>query len=425
MSDKPSSRNPVRKLADSLRDIRERHKERHRPSGFGFVFADRVDYLSRERWDEVTSSSSVLLRREVLRVIENHGPENIRPRYALVFREAKPVAALSTQIVSVTGKHLRRDPESAASETSNLLKRIVSPAARAASARFGEQMLVAGNLLSWGFHGIAFAPDENPSELWPGIAEALYRIRRAERLLGQTNVVLVKDITEHQAGLEVLGRYSYRPLETEPNMVLTISPSWQNYDDYLSALDAKYRRNSKDQVKKLNAAGCTIEPLQDLTAYAARLHQLYLSVQGNASVRLVTLRDTYLPALAQALGENFRCTVIRRGGEILGFVTTLRDGDTAIGYYIGFDRTVAAAESLPIYLRLLHTTIADAIAWKCRRLSLGRTALEPKAALGAQPEPMSVWLRHRIPAMNWMIRGILGAICHDEAPERNPFKALK
>jgi len=90
---------------------------------------------------------------------------------------------------------------------------------------------------------------------------------------------------------------------------------------------------------------------------------------------------------------------------------------------IGFDRA-AAAEGLPIYLRLLHATVGDAIAWRCQRLSLGRTALEPKAALGAKPEPMSVWLRHRVPALNWMLRGMLSAVPHDEAPARNPFKAM-
>ena len=36
---------------------------------------------------------------------------------------------------------------------------------------------------------------------------------------------------------------------------------------------------------------------------------------------------------------------------------------------------------------------------------------------------MSVWLRHRIPAVNWMLRGVLGAVTHEEAPDRKPFKA--
>jgi hypothetical protein len=205
-------------------------------------------------------------------------------------------------------------------------------------------------------------------------------------------------------------------------MVLALEPGWRTHEDYLAALDAKNRRKMKDIAKKLAASGCTVERLAgDLAPEAARLHVLYLAVQSNATVRLVTLPPGFLPAMAAALGAGFRCTVIRRAGQVVGFVTTVRDGDTAIGYYIGFDRAVAA-EGAPLYLQLLHVTIADAIEWRCRRLSLGRTALEPKAGLGAKPEPMAVWVRHRVPVFNWLLRGLLGAVPHPEAPERNPFR---
>ena len=46
--------------------------------------------------------------------------------------------------------------------------------------------------------------------------------------------------------------------------------------------------------------------------------------------------------------------------------------------------TCDAAGDLPIYLRLLHVGIADAIALNCKRISFGRTALEPKAAFSKQ-----------------------------------------
>ena len=416
------SANPLRQVSRVLRELKTRHQERHQPTGFGFVLADRIDYLDARRWDEVTAGQSVYLRREILRVVENHGPENIQPRYAIIFRGEKPVAALAAQLVTVTGGKFGR-AENAAPAKRSLLRRALTPAAKEAGKQLREKMLVAGNLLSWGFHGIAFSPGEDHAAVWPGIAEALYRMRRSERLAGQTDFVMVKDLTDRQTGLEALRRFSYRPLETEPNMVLTLNPAWKNYDDYLAALDAKYRRNAKDQAKKLAAAGCVVEPIADLSVHAERLHELYLAVHDNSPVRLVTLPATYLPALAAAAGENFRCSVIRQNERILGFITTLRDGETAIGYYIGFDRA-AAAEGLPIYLRLLHTTIADAIAWRCHKLSLGRSALEPKAALGAKPEAMSVWLRHRVPAMNWMMRNLLSAVPHHEAPERNPFKTV-
>jgi Acetyltransferase (GNAT) domain len=107
--------------------------------------------------------------------------------------------------------------------------------------------------------------------------------------------------------------------------------------------------------------------------------------------------------------------------QVLGFVTTVRDGETAVGYYIGFDRETNA--SVPIYFRLLQAVVDDAIKLGCRRLSLGRTALEPKARLGARPDPMRIWIRHRIPMLNVFVRGLLHTISHhDEAPERNPFK---
>lgn len=105
---------------------------------------------------------------------------------------------------------------------------------------------------------------------------------------------------------------------------------------------------------------------------------------------------------------------------MLGFVVTLlEDQDSAIAYHIGFDREVAA--ELPLYLRLLHVAVGDAIDAGARRVSFGRTALEPKAALGARPSPLHVWVRHRQPVLNRLMRALLGRIHHDEAPARNPL----
>ena len=424
---KPSSLS-IRKFASSLRDLQERHQLRRSPSGLGFAFADSIRYVPSAAWDEVTKTESLFLRRDVLQALEENGPENLLNRYALVFRDHQPVAAVAVQIVTVSGDRVTRlkKGESEGEKEKvlrkrDLIRRTLSPVAAAAIGKMRQRLLIAGNLLSWGFHGIGLAPGADHQELWPSIAEALYRIRRAEKLTGDAQFVMVKDLTGQQVGVEVLERFSYRPLETEPNMVLTIDPGWKSYEDYLSALDAKYRRNAKDQIKKLAAAGCRMELLTDLHAYESRLYQLYRTVHDHATVRLVTLPSGFLPSLGRTLGADFRCNVVKRGEEILGFVTSLRDGETAIAYYIGFDRE-AAGQGLPLYLRLLHSTVADAIDWGCKRLSLGRTALEPKAALGAKPEPMNVWLRHRLPSVNWMLRGLLGAVPHAEAPERNPFK---
>lgn len=136
-------------------DLRSRHRARHEPTGFGFVFADRIDFLDPVRWDVVTNGGSFFMRRDVLRVVEQHGPSNIEPRYAMIFRGNAPVAALAVQVVTVTGDHLRRNSAAAAAAPkAGLLRRMLAPAARTAGSQLKERMLVAGNLLSWGFHGI-------------------------------------------------------------------------------------------------------------------------------------------------------------------------------------------------------------------------------------------------------------------------------
>lgn len=153
------------------------------------------------------------------------------------------------------------------------------------------------------------------------------------------------------------------------------------------------------------------------------LHALYKAVQSNAGVRMFELVPAYFAALQRAAGERFRCTVVRRDGALLGFLISVADGATAVAYHIGFDR--AAADSLPIYLRLLHAGVADAIALGCSEISYGRTALEPKAALGAKPQPFGILVRHRQPVLNKMMKRVLLGIEHDEPPERNPFKKEK
>lgn len=398
---------PLKKLVSKARDLREGHRARHRPTGFGFALADSVEYLDAARWDGLTAGQSVFLARRYLRVLEEAGPENLRQRYAMIFRGREAVAAVAAQCVTVSAARVRKTGRH---------ERLA-----AALERVRERMLVCGNLLSWGLHGVAFAPGEDAAALWPAVSEALYRLRRADKLSGDSDLIMVKDIPdEHAAGASALSKFSYRPLETEPDMVLELSPGWRGYEDYLASLNAKYRKAARQIEKDVAAAGCRAEELTDVARHADALHGLYMQTHSNARLRLVTLPSAYLPALAERLGGEMRCTVVRRGEELLGFVTTVRDGETAVGYYIGFDREANAAT--PVYLRLLQAVVGDAIALGCRRLSLGRTALEPKARLGARPAPMRVWIRHRIPALNVAVRGLLRAVPHDEAPDRNPFK---
>jgi hypothetical protein len=404
-------------VSPSIKAAIRRARFRKQPAPLRFAFADRIDFLDGARWDRVTAHRGVLMQRAYFRELERARPANLDLRYALLCREDEPVAALAMQLVAVDGSSLRRDQPRAG------LRGLAARAVGQVTERLVARVLVVGNVLTYGNHGIAIAPGlEREPDVWHGIGEAAYRVRRAEKHAGSADFVLVKDLTAAEmTDSRLLHDLGFRPVATEPNMVLALAPGWRGHADYLAALSSKYRKTVRTRVlEPIDAAGLVLAPIADVVAASARLHELYLAVHDHAKLRPVTLGPGYWAALQRGAGDRVRFAGLSRRDRLVGFIVTLRDdGDTAIGYHIGFDREVAA--ELPLYLRLLHRTIEDGIALGARRVSLGRTALEPKAMLGAKPEPLHVWVRHRQPVLNKLLRALLSRIHHDEAPERNPF----
>jgi hypothetical protein len=411
-------------LISRYREQRRDKLALRRPSELEFSIADGIDYLNPAHWDQVAAGAGFFFERGYLQVLENAGPENLVPRYAMIYRDGAPVAGLVMQLVRIEAARLRKEPAAAASRNParRLIKRLAAPAGERLGERVRQRVLVCGNLLSYGFHAAAFAPGVAPETVWPGITEVLYRVRRAEKLSGQTNFVLIKDLPAPELkASRILEKFSYRAVETEPNMVLELDPRWKSHEDYLASLASKHRSSVKNQIlKPIEEAGCTLVPIDDVAAHAARMHALYLDVHHNAGLRPVTLPQEYWPALQAAAGARLAVTALMRGETMLGFIACLKDGELGVAYHIGFDRQ--ASGELPVYLRLLHAAVAQLIAMGVRRISLGRTALEPKARLGAKPQPMSVWIRHSQPLINTVTRRLLGMVQHDEAPEANPFK---
>jgi hypothetical protein len=396
-----------------------RARLRRRPSGFGFALADCLTSVNPAHWRHVTAGASLFCQRPYLEAVEQAGPATLAPRYAVVYRGREPVAALLLRLASVSGDQFVPGPPTP-TDPVGLVPRLVRPVAHEASTIVRERVLVCGDLLSWGLHGIAVAPGQDLAALWPAVAEACYRVRRAEKLGGQPGIVVVKDVAAGTPGVAALGAYGYHAVETDPDMVLDLAPGWRRYEDYAAALNAKYRQTARQIRDAVAKAGCRVEPCEDLAAEAARLHALYLQVRDHATPRPVRLPADFLPTLAAALGERFRCAVVRRDDQLVGFVTALRDGDTVVAHMIGLDRAVAA--EVPVYLRLLQEVVGMALELGGRRLSLGRTALAPKAALGARPEPLSLWLRHGHPAVNLLVENLVRLVPHDAPPPRQPFR---
>ena len=407
----------ARALGAKLAERSSTRKRLRGPAHLHYAIADSISMLDRGAWQQATEQSGLFLSHSYLSGIERALPANIAPRYALIYDddqgERALLAAVYMQIVDIKLAQAR-PLESAKGPLGASLDKVAQ--------KTSQRMLVCGNMLSYGLHGVSFADGADEKLVWHGVAEVLYRVRQAEKLLGKTHFIMIKDLHDpHTKPAQHLTNLSYRYVETEPNMVLSLREDWKTHDDYLASLAAKYRSSIKNAVfKPITDAGCTLEPAGDLDPVKDRLHELYKMVQVNAAFRPFELQPDYFPTLQRAAGERFRCTLLKRDNTILGFLISVADGDTGVAYHIGFDR--AAAGELPLYLRLLHAGIADALELGCKRISLGRTALEPKAAIGAKPQTFGILLRHRQPVLNKLIKNLLLGVEHDDAPERNPFK---
>ena len=453
------------------------------PEVIRFALADSLAFLNASDWDRLSARSGLFMSRRFLGLLEQNRPENLTMHYALAYTEGRPVAAIVAQSLNIRladlssrraveeGQGFWRSLEKAtvrsitrgrkrfllyeallpwarlegtaqAADEPALWPEVASSlgrrwhgllkaaehAAELPVASVHQRMLVCGNLLSTGPHGVAFAEGEDPARLWPVVEEAMYRIRRSSKLFGDSDLVMIKDLMDDQKdAAAVLRRFHFRHFETEPNMILHFKPGWRSFDDYLREMRSEYRIRIRKTIRDLEASGIVLERLgpEQVKAKAPEIHELYLQVHEHQKLRLVTIRPQWIPALAATFGDDFRTVIARpkEGNKLLGFVNVIRDGDSVHGYYMGFDKATAA-KGIPLYLGLVYAGIGQGIEMGAEQMSLGRTALAPKAQIGARAQPMYGYLRHRNPALNLAVPSILALLpTPDEPPDRHPFKS--
>lgn len=382
----------------------------------GVTVVESIHDVNATAWDAVVAGNPWFLGRAWLDCIERAAPENMVFRYGILVENDEPVAVFHAQLIDISWDHLallgtgeKRVPIS---------KRAAMHLRNYALGAFGRRVLVCGNQFATGPYGIAIAPGSDSPALQRHVVDAIAAVRWPDG--HAPDYIVVEDFEANMPLPVPLSSHGFGILPTEPGMTLALAPEWRTYDDYLHALKAKYRKAALKTHAEIADAGGTLEDVVDIEPIANTLHALYDQVEKRAVVRFGQLPVEHLPLLAKSLeSEQFRCTVLRVHDEIVGFGTLIKDGDTAVAHIVGFDYAVNALH--PVYLRILHSLVATAIEMRCARLSFGRTALEPKARLGATPTPMEVYVRHRNPVINTVAQALLRLLPQERAPDRRPF----
>ncbi len=368
-----------------------------------FALAERIAHLDSAAWSELTKDSSVFLQAPFLTALEQALPLNVSPRYALMYLGDEAIAALCMQLVRVEGR--------AAVASSTPFSGLTQ--------LFDERALVLGSLVGWGETGLVMRPGADAGLVWREAMRLMDRLRRFEKSEGIVNVSLIKDsvTATHEPTLR---RQGYQLAPSGADMQLNLDPSWRSLEDYLASLSSNPRRAVKKTLQQLEAAGYRARELSvgDLEANEARLDALYGQVWANADVRPLRLSGKFFVELKRRLPESCAMFGLEKDGQLDAFGVCLRSQQTCVGYYLGYDKAVEA----PLYLRLLISVIEQGISWKSSSVSMGRTSEEPKARLGAVAGPSSLWVKHRVPPLNWAVGAVLGTLEEAEVPSHRVFR---
>ncbi|MDZ7879400.1 MAG: hypothetical protein U5L45_17085 [Saprospiraceae bacterium] len=237
--------------------------------------------------------------------------------------------------------------------------------------------------------------------------------------------VFVKDFYQDSADytlMQALKSGGYNEFQVEPNFVFDIKPEWQNFDNYLEVLGSKYRVRVKRAFKKL---GNNVEKKEffeaRILANQLAINGLYGQVSGNSGFNLVDLHADYFPRMKTDLGDNFRLFGYFLDQKLIGFYTTISNGEELEAHFLGYEASLNHEHQ--VYLNMLFDIIRLGIEGKFKKIIFSRTAHEIKSSIGAEPVEMSLFMRHDNLIVNRLLPYILKVLSPREKwTPRTPFK---
>jgi hypothetical protein len=366
-------------------------------------------------WNKVVPESKGLMRHPYLKAIENSANENQQSRYALMYKNNVPVAAAIFNIVLLTGENFGsiKDELGHLERLTNSLKD-----------KTKIRVLVCGHTHISGDHGFVYSSAITDNEAYHALADACYRIRRAEKLRGKIDLQLIKDFYEDENKTsKQLKLFKYHEFKVDPNMILKIRPEWNSFDDYLGAMNTKYRKKALSVIKQgaeLERRSLTEEEIKE--NYDV-IQALYFNVANKAKVRINLFDTAYFIQLKKNLDDAFNFIAYYHDGEMVAFSTIIFWGDNCEAHAIGLNYDLN--NELALYQNMLYDFVKTTFENKKSQLILGRTAMEMKSNIGAEPFDMYCYIRHSGPLLNRAVKPIFNYIKQTEWTQRNPFKEAK
>ena len=375
-----------------------------------------------DSWDQLAPMENLFLQRTYLEVLEKFPPDKMQFAYLLFFENKNPVGIAIAQIqLFQATQNIQEDKTDA-----GLLGKIGHFVKEKVAKKISFYTLVCGNLLLTGEHGFYFSPNISDHKkvnlLYTGLHAVLPKIDQQGT---EISAVLIKEITakhKNKIGSE-LRRY-YQEFTMQPNMIFDLQPNWHSFQDYVDTLSSKYRVRMKRAFKKAVNIRKENMDLATIQGNKKQIHELYLGVANNSDFNSAELHEDYFLELKRAFPEKFQMTGYYLQDQLIGYYTTIKNGEELEAHFLGFDYKQNQIHQT--YLNILFDITRDGIQKKAKRIVFARTALEIKSSVGAEPEEMYFYARHRSKFSNRLLQSMVEYL-QPQSPQwrqRHPFKGI-
>lgn len=278
-----------------------------------------------------------------------------------------------------------------------------------------REITLCGNVFLSGNFGVYIV---DPS-LAPQMYRTLGRILPNVNTPKKAKVFFFKDFNvQNQADAKVLERQHYHPFEVAPNMILTIK--WSDFNSYKQSLKSKYRIKINKADTKSSALELRELDAPEIFKYAPKLQELYSNITERASFNAVEMDMRTYGFLKERFRESVIVNTYWLKDEMVGFATSFVLEDQLDAHFIGLDYGLNKTHS--IYPRILNDYVRLAIDKQVKVLNLGRTASEIKSTIGACPQPLLCYVKHKRTLANSLFKPLVAQIKMTPYKQHQPFK---
>lgn len=377
-------------------------------------FFDSIDEVDAKKWNSALNDKNIYLSIPYLRALET-GLKTYNFKYIIFYNQAKdPIGICYCQIIKITSADI---------DTAALVQRMGGMLPQNIIKRIDLRILICGNAFASGENGFWFKDDVKTQNAIELVNKAIEEIHNAEKKRGnKISITMIKEFWPASfEAISYLKEKGCLEINIDVNMVLTLKEEWTQFDDYLDAMNSKFRTKAKQVLQKSNRIEIRKFTEETILIHLQEIDEMYNTIVDKANFSFGRLNATTLLLVKKALGDDFYFNGYFMNNKLIGFSTATHFDNVLDGNFIGLDYNFN--QEFAMYQRMLYDFVEHALQVKAKYVRIGRTAEEIKSGIGALPVEMKFYAKHRNKIKNALLKPFVNKLEPSNFELRKPFKS--